>query len=230
VTQYQFTPNEAAMLANACIALVTTDTSLSLRTLVEDRKRLIGPSGQLSIMTVSHRTVTKAIEFDIIHPRLAGEKRARRFLDDVDVLYLACFGLSEIDLAKETKILMHQQISAWVEQRKHGRTKDRPTFRVSRYLVFEPAEDDFRKWLPFIRTYAEKRDANLEIEFNASSVDAWIRGTRVTIHEIHDEIEDGVTIASLLRDWPELTEDSVVLSFLYAHVNPRSVRKGKSAS
>lgn len=125
-TEARFSPKEAAMLANACIASTTADTKLSLLHLI-DEKKISEAARKAAGSSVTLKAVAKEIDDRIINARMAAKPSRKRYVGETEVMYMASACLAKpLMLRKVARTKVYRSVIAW------AKGEPSPAFRTGR--------------------------------------------------------------------------------------------------
>ena len=200
---FEFTPAEAATLANACLAATAAG-------------RARRPAGHA--VTVS--TVNKAIEEKIVPVRLARDGHPRRYVSDAAITYVAASRVVDVSLSKTAKRLIYQTLAERMDEaRKSDRAID-GIVKLSPYL-FMDLGNDLPEWTRIVHAYARARADHIEENPEIMGGMPVVKGTRVPVHSLLAMVEGGDSVTSIARDFPQLSDEAIEAAVLYARSHPR---------
>jgi len=84
---YNFTPSEAAYLANLCLAVTATSQAAAGLSVALDEGAMMARAPSVARRGVSVRTINKAIKENIFAPHRIRTDRRRRYVSDAAVAY-----------------------------------------------------------------------------------------------------------------------------------------------
>jgi uncharacterized protein (DUF433 family) len=221
-----FNINEAAMLANTCIASATSSTRGAYRLLVTNEKEILETVRGTTGGVVSAKSVAKEIDNRIIRAR---RKRgvARRCVGEAEVLYLAFTTFSRpLKLRPAAKAELYKNLVKWTAFRTGSprRSSRSAAVDLARHIKFEPG-DDLQKWLDLLDTYLTRRNDHIEINPEVMGGTPVVRGSRVPVYTVLRLVERGRSIDEVLKELPYLTREGVEAAVIYARSHPRTGRK-----
>ena len=224
-----FNINEAAMLANTCIASATSSTSGVLRLLVSNERHILETVRDTTGGVVSAKTVSKELDEKIIRA-VSKKGAARRYVGEAEVLYLAFVTFArhlklrptaKAELYKNLVTLTASHAASRPSRAKLGKP---PEVELSRYIKFEPG-DDLNKWLDLLDTYITRRSDHIEINPDIMGGTPVIRGTRVPVYTVLQLLERGRSVEQILGELPYLSRKGIEAAVIYARAHPRTGRR-----
>jgi uncharacterized protein (DUF433 family) len=224
-----FNMNEAAMLANACIASATSSTASTFRLLVSDEKHVLETVKGTTGRVVSAKTVAKELDEKIIRAAPA-KGTTRRYVGEAEVLYLAFVNFARrLKLRPSAKAELYKTLitlTAPYNGPRRGRSKPKkaPGVELSRYIKFEPG-DDLNKWLELLDTYITRRNDYIEINPDIMGGTPVIRGTRVPVYTVLQLLERRRSVDQILEELPYLSRKGIEAAVIYARAHPRTGRR-----
>jgi uncharacterized protein (DUF433 family) len=220
-----FNINEAAMLANTCIASATSSASGAFRLLVVNERQILETVKDTTGGVVSAKNVAKEIDDKIIKARTT-KGTARRCVGEAEVLYLAFASFTKrLKLRPAAKTELYKNLVKWTTTHsRRNNLRETPVVELSRYIKFTPG-DDLNKWLDLLGTYVSRRNDHIEINPEVMGGTPVVRGTRVPVYSLLRLVERGRSIDQILNELPYLSREGIEAAVVYARTHPRTGRK-----
>lgn len=87
-------------------------------------------------------------------------------------------------------------------------------------VAFGPFKFAFGRYLAEVEARLKELD-RLADDIDTSEGEAVIKGTRIEAHRIAALLDGGMSVESVLRDYPSLSEHQVIAARAYAEINPK---------
>ncbi len=225
VLSRDFTPNEAAYLANACLAVtaeerVGADLSVAIDCgAMIASARLVAKAGRV----VSTGNVNKAIEEKIFKVKRKKVNLSRRYVSEAAVLYLASSKLLTASLSKEMKAGIYKALSDWMKTLNDNGRVDSPVIMFSKHMVFN-LNEDFDRWSTLVRLYARSKLEHIAVNPEIMGGLPVIKGTRVPVYTVLSMVDGGDSVADICEDYPYLSKSAIEAAVIYARAHPKTGR------
>jgi uncharacterized protein (DUF433 family) len=152
----------------------------------------------------------KVVERGPVRARVVriGGQRARKF-DLGDLVFLHAERELKTELTPKGRAELYQALTKL------------PVHRARPEVVFGHFKFEFGRHLQEVVESKLKELELLSNEIDASGGEALIKGTRIEVFRIATLLDGGITIETVLRDYPPLNQRQVMAAKAYAGINPK---------
>lgn len=171
------------------------------------------------IAGLSLGVLDKAIEQKIV---TVYRRRNQSFLRSDDLAVVVLLQNTPLPLP----VALKRQIKRWVRETKPYRRAVAAELPISDALII--------RWIPAVsktvdaaEAYAKVRDQWIESDPQIKGGEPVIRGTRIGVRGVAQRMEQGESVESLVKDYPEIPAEAFRAALTYAKAHPRRGRPMK---